>query len=281
MQTRYLERPEGTLAYSDYGGSGELVLMLPGMGALRSEYRFLAPKLKRAGFRAVAVDLRGHGESSVRWKSYDLPSIGSDILALIGHLKAGAAHLIGTSQAAGAVVWAAAERPDCVRSLVLIAAYARRARAEPVMKAAYWLMMHNPWRVPAWAIHYRTAYPTRKPADFEDYLDRLKENLAQPGRFAAAMAVGNASLQPADERLRRVQAPTLVIMGASDPDFADPVAEGRYLAQQTGGRLEWVDGAGHYPQTEMPEQTAQILIDFLRAHTASVRADLAQPIWMR
>ena len=32
MHTQYFERPEGTLAYSDYGGNGQLVLMLPGMG---------------------------------------------------------------------------------------------------------------------------------------------------------------------------------------------------------------------------------------------------------
>ena len=37
LKTQYLKRPEGTLAYSDYDGRGELVLMLPGMGALRSE----------------------------------------------------------------------------------------------------------------------------------------------------------------------------------------------------------------------------------------------------
>ena len=77
MQTKYFKRPQGSLAYSDYGGSGELVLMMPGMGALRSEYRFLAPVLKEAGYHAVAADLRGHGESSVPWKSYDVPSVGN------------------------------------------------------------------------------------------------------------------------------------------------------------------------------------------------------------
>ena len=40
MQTQFLELTDGTLAYSDYGGSGQPVLMLPGMGALRSEYRY-------------------------------------------------------------------------------------------------------------------------------------------------------------------------------------------------------------------------------------------------
>jgi hypothetical protein len=36
METRYFERPEGTLAYTDYGGDGQLTVLLPGMGALRS-----------------------------------------------------------------------------------------------------------------------------------------------------------------------------------------------------------------------------------------------------
>ena len=76
MQTQYFERPDGRLAYDDSGGSGELVLMLPGIAALRSEYRYLAPQLSQAGYRAVTVDLRGQGESSVPWKSYDVPSVG-------------------------------------------------------------------------------------------------------------------------------------------------------------------------------------------------------------
>ena len=67
VQTQYFERPQGTLAYSDYGGSGELVLMLPGMGALRSEYRYLAPKLSETGYRTVTVDLRGCG---MKWFRY-------------------------------------------------------------------------------------------------------------------------------------------------------------------------------------------------------------------
>jgi pimeloyl-ACP methyl ester carboxylesterase len=170
MRTAVLESPEGTLAYSDYGGDGQLVLMLPGMGALRSEYRYLAPRLGKAGYRAVTADLRGHGESSVPWKTYDVPSVGGDILALIEHLTAGAAHVIGTSFAAGAAVWAAAEHPDRIRSLVLIGAFVRAAKINPVMSALFRLMMNSPWRVRAWSMYYPSLYPTRKPADFKDYL---------------------------------------------------------------------------------------------------------------
>jgi pimeloyl-ACP methyl ester carboxylesterase len=52
-------------------------------------------------------------------------------------------------------------------------------------------------------------------------------------------------------------------MGSQDPDFPDPAAEGKILAQETGGTLELVEGAGHYPQTEMPEETGKIVMDFL------------------
>ena len=275
METQYFTRPAGTLAYTDYGGDGDLVLMLPGMGALRSEYRFLAPVLRDAGYKAVTVDLRGHGDSSVPWDIYDVPSSGGDILALVDHLggvrrgegrpAANGAHVIATSFSAGAAVWAATESPAAVRSLVLIGAFVRTAKISPVMSALFWLMMRNPWRVRAWLRYYRTMYPTAKPADFEEYLQRLGENLAEPGRFAAAVALAYSPREPSSERIARVKAPTLVVMGTKDPDFPDPVAEGAFIAEQTGGRLETIEGAGHYPQTEMPEKTAPLILDFLTA----------------
>jgi pimeloyl-ACP methyl ester carboxylesterase len=264
MKTQFFARSEGTLAYTDYGGEGDLVVMVPGMGALRSEYRFLAPQLKEAGYHPVAVDLRGHGESSVPWPVYDVPSVGDDILALIDYLDCGPAHVIATSFSPAAAVWAAAERPSAIHSLVLIGAFVRVAKVNPLMKAAFWLMMNNPWRVKTWIMFYRTLYPTRKPPDFEQYLGALEANLAEPGRFAANKALGDSSRRPSEERLPLVSNPVLVVMGTKDPDFADPVAEAGFIAEKTGGRTAFIEGAGHYPQTEMPDQTAPIVLDFLR-----------------
>jgi pimeloyl-ACP methyl ester carboxylesterase len=266
MQTQYFQRLEGTLAYDDYGSSGELALMLPGIAALRSEYRFLAPELSKAGYRAVTADLRGQGESSVPWKSYEVPTVGGDILELIDHLSSGPAHLIGTSFAAAPAVWAAVERPESVRSLTLIGASVRDGEASQMMKAIIWFMFNNPWRVRTWIMYYPSLYPSRKPDDFQAYLKQLKQNLAQPGRFAAAAAMGTTPRLPCTERLNLVRVPTLVIMGTKDPDF-DPLTEGKFIAQQTGGRLEMIEGAGHYPQTEMPEVTAPLVLGFLKRLT--------------
>jgi pimeloyl-ACP methyl ester carboxylesterase len=53
-------------------------------------------------------------------------------------------------------------------------------------------------------------------------------------------------------------------MGTKDPDFPDPAAEGRLIAEQTGGKLELVEGAGHYPHAELPEKTASVLLKFFK-----------------
>jgi pimeloyl-ACP methyl ester carboxylesterase len=91
----------------------------------------------------------------------------------------------------------------------------------------------------------------------------LRLNLAEPGRFDAVTALGTSSRVPSEERLRQMSVPTLVLMGSKDPDFPDPAVEGKELADLTGGKLEMIDGAGHYPQSEMPEATAQVVIAFL------------------
>ena len=158
-------------------------------------------------------------------------------------------------------------RPDLIPSLVLIGGFVRHAKINPITNALLWLMLHNPWRVHMWAIYYGTLYPTQKPADFRDYLSQLTENLKQPGRFDAIVALGNSSRQPSEERLKQVKAPTLIIMGTKDPDFPNPVAEGKYIAEQTGGHFELIEGAGHYPQTEMPHKTTPLVIDFLGRST--------------
>ena len=56
MTTNYFKQQNGTIAYDDTG-AGPLVVCAPSMGDLRQEYRFLAPQLTEAGYRAYAEDL--------------------------------------------------------------------------------------------------------------------------------------------------------------------------------------------------------------------------------
>lgn len=264
-----LPLPDGTLAYDDQG-SGPLVIMIPGLGDLRQEYRLVAPQLVAAGYRVVTVDLRGHGGSSVGWPDYGSSAAGEDLLALVRHLDAGPAVVVGNSFGAAPAVWAAAERPDAFAGLTLVGPFVRDHDTSPVMKAAMRVMFSGPWRVAAWNWYYGTLFPTRKPADFDTYRAALRGNLAEPGRFEAVQAMLRRSDAEIALRLPRVQAPSLVLMGTKDPDFPDPAAEADWIASQLRGEARMIEGAGHYPQTEMPEITVPILLDFLQAtHRAS------------
>src|SRR6478735_5291149 len=103
----------------DVRGEGPLLLLVPGMGELRSSYRHLAPLLLAQGYRVATADLRGHGDSSADFDDYGDVHTASDIADLIRHLGAPAV-IVGNSMAAGAGVIVAAEHPELVSGLVLL-----------------------------------------------------------------------------------------------------------------------------------------------------------------
>ena len=112
LESKIHERTDGILTYDDSYGLGELVLMEPGMGALHSEYRFLASVMIEANYRTVTADLRGHGESSPGWSEYSLAAADGDILGLNEHLDSGPVYFIGTSFSPEAAVWAEVKRSE-------------------------------------------------------------------------------------------------------------------------------------------------------------------------
>jgi pimeloyl-ACP methyl ester carboxylesterase len=76
---------------------------------------------------------------------------------------------------------------------------------------------------------------------------------------------------PADAsaQLPNVKCPALLIMGTLDPDYADPQAEGEAIvgAMPTGiVTLAMIDGAGHYPHVQCPEQVAALVTGLLKEH---------------
>src|SRR6476661_8584907 len=123
QQGAFLKLGEGRVAY-DEAGVGPLVVLVPGMGDLRSTYRFLAPALREAGYRVVCMDLRGHGDSDATFSSYGDEETAGDVAALID-LLGGPAVVVGNSMAAGSAVLVAAQRPELISGLVLVGPFVR------------------------------------------------------------------------------------------------------------------------------------------------------------
>lgn len=261
MTTMTLSLSDGTIAYEE-AGSGPLIACIPGMGDLRSQFRFLAPRLVASGYRVVTMDLRGHGESSAHWKEYSIASIGADLLALLKHLDAGPAVVVANSMAAGSAVLAAVEGPQWVRSLILLDP-AVRGKAGLFWRILLAVLFARPWGPSAWARYYTTLYPGQKPADFESQLDAIKRNLSQPGRMEALHGLMVAPQTIAAANLGKAHVPALVIMGSRDPDFKQPEQEAAWVAQSLDAHFEMIPGAGHYPHVEMPEITTPLILSFL------------------
>lgn len=274
--TETLKTGGGELAY-DVTGEGPLVVMVPGMGDSRRAYRFLAPALTAAGYRVATMDLRGHGESSLGWDSYTRTDTAHDIVALIEHLG-GPAVVVGHSFAGGAATIAAARRPELVTALVEIGPFTRPQKPDLgglLRNGRYRKGMTRLMGVALlrstgmWKSYLDHAYPGVKPADWTDYLAALESDLSRPGRMAVVSAMGASAPVDAGAHLDRIRCAALVVMGTHDPDWADPRAEadGIVAGMPAGlGKVAMIEGAGHYPHAQHPDEVAAAMLAFLKEH---------------
>jgi pimeloyl-ACP methyl ester carboxylesterase len=276
--TEQLILGDHTLTY-DLTGDGPLVVLAHGIGDSRHSYRFVAPALVAAGYRVAVVDIRGCGESSVGWDGYSRTDIGGDLVALVRHLG-GPAVVVGHSISGGAATVAAATAPELVAGLVELAPFTR-TQSVPLGQ----LVRNKRYRtgslrlmrtvltgsLRSWTAYLDLALPT-KPADWDAELARIETTLREPGRMKALQAMGKSSPADAGALLDQVACPVLVIEGSLDPDWADPRAEGEKILADlpTGlGELAVIEGAGHYPHVQTPDEVVALTLPFL-ARTLTV-----------
>ncbi|MDQ2850168.1 MAG: alpha/beta hydrolase [Actinomycetota bacterium] len=270
--TEYLSIGENTIAY-DVTGEGPLVLLAHGIGDSRHSYRFIAPSLAAAGYRVASVDIRGCGDSSLGWGAYSRTDIAGDLVALVRHLG-GPAVIFGQSISGGAATIAAATAPDVISGVVEIAPFTRVQAFDlgglvrvKRFRAGFTRLAQVIVRgsLPGWKKYLDVAYPT-KPADWDAELHRIETTLNKPGRMKALQAMCKSKPADAGAQLANVRCPVLVIEGSLDPDWADPRAEGeRVIADLPGGRgqLAVLEGAGHYPHAQMPDEVLAVTLPFL------------------
>lgn len=270
--TEHLTIDAGTIAY-DLTGAGPLVVLAHGLGDSRHAYRFLAPALVAAGYRVANVDVRGCGDSSVGWDSYSRTDIAGDLLAVVRRLT-GPAVIIGHSISGGAATIAAATGPDLIAGVIELAPFTRKQPFDlsgllrvrrfrtSYFRLAQVLMTGSST---AWTRYLDLATPV-KPADWDAELARISTKTSEPGRMQVLQAMVKSDPSDAGTQLARLACPVLIVEGSADPDWADPRAEGsRILADLPSGRgaLAVIDGAGHYPHVQTPDQVLALALPFL------------------
>ena len=268
----HLDIGEGTIAY-DLSGTGPLVVLAHGMGDSRHSYRFIVPELVAAGYRVANVDVRGCGDSSATWSSYERTDIAGDLVALVRHLG-GPAVIVGQSISGGAATVAAATAPDVVVGVVELAPFTRtqsfdllgvlrNRRVRAGMTQLTKVMVTG--SLTGWLRYLDVAIPA-KPADWTEERARIEAALSDSGRRAVLKAMTRTSPADAGASLAGVRCPVLIVEGGADPDWPDPRAEGMRILGDlpTGlGELAVIDAAGHYPHAETPGALLALLTPFL------------------
>lgn len=263
-KTQYLNNEDGTLAYDDQG-KGQLIICMPAGGDTRAEYRFLTPMLVSAGYRVVTMDIRGQGETTAVWKDYSYEAMSRDVIALIEHLNAGPAVLIGTSKSAGVAVMAATDRPELVSNVVMMGPFAR-SKSKVMAYLTSQILLSPIWGLRLFADYYNGKMYPIKPADYKEQTAAMRSMLAEPGRLRALRLMFTDAGADLDNRLAKLAQPTLIIMGEKDPDFPSPAKE----AQEYPKRMKSVQptvfivpGAGHHSQAQTPEVVSEQVLAFL------------------
>jgi pimeloyl-ACP methyl ester carboxylesterase len=225
-----------------------------------------------AGRPAVAVDLPGFGSSDRPWPfDYTVAGEAASLLRFLDSRGIGRVALVGNSLGGSTAMLLAAERPDRVAALVLVAPAAPSARIPWPVRAL---------RTPALG-EAALALSTRRSVAFglrhrlyarasrvtEDAIDDAWIPLTIPGTRRAALAAVRSDPRLYKGLTARVHVPTLIVWGREDRLLPPREAE-RVASRIAGSRLVILPEAGHLPQREVPTAFADSVAGFLERATS-------------
>ncbi|GAB2478785.1 alpha/beta fold hydrolase [Jatrophihabitans fulvus] len=286
-------RANGIALHVAEAGTGPLVLLVHGFPQFWWTWHRQLVDLADAGFRAVAVDLRGYGASDKPPRGYDSPTMAADMAALVLSLGESDAMVVG-SDIGGGLAWTmAATHPRVVRSMVALGApHPRRlraaVRADPAQRRASAYALRT-FQVPRRPEHLlsRDSLWVRELAeqwsgprwrgtpgyvsDVERYAQAMRIHpvsycAAEHFRWAVRSQLRGDGRRYAEAMRTPIGAPVLHLHGAADGCVLPSTAQGS--GQYVTGEYEWhqLEGVGHFVQDEAPELVSGELIRWAKTH---------------
>lgn len=250
---------------------GSPVLLLHGWGSSALLFRQNLPALARAGHRAVAVDLKGHGLSDKpeRDRDYTLTAMKDHVMEIMDALALPRCALVGQSMGGRIALEVARLAPSRVDRLVLISPVGiGEFRPRALLRLAGWraleplgsrLATRTVVRLALGLVYGGRARPS----------DELIEQYCEPLQYSEYSRVlqrfvREFSWDPVEAGLLEgIRARILVVLGTRDVVLS-VARDHPLLRERPRLRVAWVEGAGHVPNDECPEEVNRVMIDFLR-----------------
>lgn len=246
--------------HHELGGAEDAppLVMASSLGTTLGMWDAQAPAL-RDRFRLLRYDHRGHGGSPAPSGPYAIEDLGRDVLALVDRLGVERFSFLGLSLGGMVGMWVASEAPERVERLVLCCTSAKmdpetwETRAATVREEGVGAIsgaVTERWFTPG----FRKEHP-----GVLGWAQKMLRETPAEGYAGCCEAIRDMDLR---DRLRRIEAPTLVVAGAEDP--ATPPEHAELLKDSIpGSRLTVVPNAAHLANVERPEELTGVVLDHL------------------
>lgn len=254
-------RTNGIDLHYETAGQGEPLLLLHGLGSRSEDWQLQLPAF--AGrYRVITADMRGHGRTSKPPGPYSVPMMAADVFGLLDGLGVESAHVAGLSMGGMIAFQMAVDRPERVRSLVIINSgpelvartFNERLRVGQRLALA---RLFKPARTAQFLGPRLFPKPEQKQLR-QLFMAQWAENDPQAYRAAMRALVGWSVL----DRIGAIRCPTLVISG--DRDYTPVAAKEGYTARIPGARLVVIEDSGHATPIDQAERFNACVLEFLR-----------------
>lgn len=252
---------------------GAPVLLVPGWGCSVYSYRYTMPALAAAGYRAIAVDLKGHGLSDkpIDAAEYTIDSLVDHLRDILDALTLERPYLAGHSMGGSLVYHFVARYPERARAVGLLSAVGfRGVRVVTVYRALtprFLLPLARRFR-PRFAVKIGLSRVYGKRGSFtEEDIDQYRAPLLLPNSPDGLRELLHTYDWYADKRRRLapVGIPAIAIWGSLDHLMPDSEVES-YQRLFPGIELHEIVGAGHVAPEETPDEVNPRLVAFFREH---------------
>lgn len=251
-----------TIHYEEHNTTGSpAVLLLHGLGSAGIDWLLQFKPLAEAGYRVLAPDLRGFGQSS--WPGHtSVPAMTQDMALLLDTLGVEAVHVSGISMGGTVALQLALDHVERVRRLALVNTFAR-LRPQGIsgylyfplrMVLMYTLGLETQARLVAQRIF---PYPEQVVHRLQLY-HRIVHT--DPRAYRAAMwALVRFNVE---DRLGEVRVPTLVVTGGQDTTVP-PAAQHPLVARIPDAQQAVISEGGHAVIADHPVEFNRVLLPFL------------------
>jgi pimeloyl-ACP methyl ester carboxylesterase len=246
-------------------GRGEPIIWIHGLGLDHRVWGLQIPRFT-PHFRCLTFDNRDAGQSDRSPSPYTIKSLADDAIGLMDALAIDKAHIVGLSMGGAIAQELAIAYPVRVKRLVLVATYTSSDRRGADILKSFALMRARFSReeyaraTMPWVFTYQNY---RTPGLVDLAIARFLEDPYFTPADVYARQVEAALSHSAEDRLSRIVAPTLIVVG--DDDILTSMRFARTLHERIpGARLEVIQSGGHALVLTHADEFNRLVLSFLQ-----------------